>query len=264
MRLVFGVQYLGTNYSGWQKQPNTKTVQGLLEEAFSKVANEKISLIGSGRTDAGVHASGQIGHFDTQVYRPYNSWIRGTNRFLPEDINITFVKNVDTSFHSRFSAVKREYRYLIYNHEVRSSCWSQFSSQEFLYLDANNMNEAAKLLIGKHDFTSLRHKECQSFSPVRNIHSANVVRKGDFIIFSIVANSFLHHMVRNIMGVLVPIGLGDKPIEWVKDVINLRKRSESGVTYSPKGLYLHKVDYGELFSFNLYRQKYIIDIFNEI
>ncbi|NQY42757.1 MAG: tRNA pseudouridine(38-40) synthase TruA [Legionellales bacterium] len=260
MRLAFGVQYIGTNYSGWQKQPNGLTIQEELEKAFSKIADEEVMITGSGRTDAGVHASGQICHFDSNASRSSLSWVRGVNRLLPSDINVTFVTTIDKSFHARFSAVKRRYVYLIYNNEVRSSFWGRFAALEYLPLDEISMHKAAQLLLGEKDFTSVRDSGCQSNTPIREIYKTSVIRKGNIIRFEIVANAFLHHMVRNILGLLIPIGLGDKPIRWVKDVINAKDRGQGGLTYSPKGLYLHKVYYEKVFSFKFPRQDYIIDL----
>lgn len=262
MRIVFGVQYLGTNYSGWQKQPNQSTIQQALENAFSNIANENIHIVGAGRTDTGVHASGQVGHFDTNAVRDNNTWVRGVNRFLPEDISVNFVSCIDDSFHARFSAVRRQYRYLIYNNNIPSSCWGKFAKQEFLPLCVSDMLKAAQLFVGKKDFTSIRDSECQSASPVREVYSTNIWRRGNFVIFEITANAFLHHMVRNILGILVPIGLGNRPINWAKDVLNAKDRSLGGVTYSPKGLYLHKINYDKVFSFQSYEQDHIIDMFD--
>ncbi len=262
MRLAFGVQYIGTNYFGWQSQLNGLTIQEQLEKAFSKIADEEITITGSGRTDTGVHASGQIGHFDTNSNRAGVAWVRGVNRILPSDINVIFVTNIDSSFHARFSAVKRQYRYLIYNNNVRSSFWGNFSSQEFLPLNELEMQKASKLLLGKQDFTSIRDSGCQSSTPVRKVYSADVRRKGNFVIFEITANAFLYHMVRNILGLLIPIGLGHKPIRWVKDVMDAKNRAQAGVTYSPRGLYLHRIYYEKSFSFKLSKQDYIIDMFD--
>ncbi len=262
MKLAFGVSYLGTNYFGWQKQSTLVSIQGTIEHALSKVADEPIFITGSGRTDTGVHASGQICHFETNVEREPKNWLNGANRFLPDDISLFFVTEVDESFHARFSAVKRHYRFLIYNHKVRSSCWNKFSAQVFSPLNVEQMDKASQLLLGMQDFSSIRDANCQSFSPIREVYTASVRRQGDFVIFDITANAFLHHMVRNIMGLLVPIGLAKKPIRWVKDVLEAQDRSVGGMTFSPKGLYLHKIDFNKTFPFNFNRQQHIIDLFD--
>lgn len=261
MRLAFGVQYQGTNYFGWQKQTSFISIQEEIESALSKVANSTIAIVGSGRTDTGVHASGQVGHFDTEIKRDNIQWLNGANRFLPKDINLSFVTNVSDKFHARFSAIKRHYRYIIYNSNIRSCCFDDISSQVYLPLDDKLMHEGAQILLGKQDFTSLRDANCQSFSPIRDIFTASVKRQGDFVVFDIKANAFLHHMVRNIMGLLVPIGLNKKPINYVREVLDAKNRAAGGMTYSPKGLYLHKIDFDPLFNFNFKPQQHIIDLF---
>lgn len=260
MRLVFGVQYYGHNYHGWQIQPDRPTIQQSLENAFTKVADSKISVVGSGRTDTGVHASGQIAHFDTAVIRDLPVWVRGVNRFLPKDINVTNIIAVDENFHARFSAERRTYRFIIYNYPIRSSCYQHFSVQEFLPLNTQLMHDAAQFLVGVHDFTSVRDAACQSTSSLREVYKVSVFRRNNFVIFEITANAFLHHMVRNIMGLLVPIGQEKAPVRWLKDVLAAKNRALAGVTYSPGGLFLHKIVYPKYYNFQCLYQDHIIDL----
>lgn len=262
MRFAFGVQYLGTRYHGWQRQPNMSTVQSELEKAFSKVADDSIEVTGSGRTDTGVHASGQVAHFETDKVRDSFTWISGVNRFLPDDINVTFVQEVPNDFHARFSAEKRTYKFLIFNHSTRSSCFHRLAVQEYLTLDEQLMNKAAQLFVGKHDFASIQDSDCQSHSSIREVMNARVCRKRAFVIFEITANAFLHHMVRNIMGLLVPVGLQKEPVRWVKDVLQAKDRAKGGVTYPPHGLYLHRISYPKRYTFQRQVQDYIIDMFD--
>lgn len=247
-RMAFGVSYDGTIYHGWQSQgAQLATIQGHLEEAWSKIANQPIRVFSAGRTDAGVHATGQVGHFDTATFRTDHAWLCGVNAYLPQDISVTWVKEVSLSFHARFSATARRYRYVIYNRPIRPALHRRGVTWHRRLLDVSKMQEASRYFLGIHDFTSFKGVQCQSKSPIREIQMLNVSRVGEQIIVDIQANAFLMHMVRNIVGVLLPIGGGLKPPEWAKEVLEAKNRPAAGVTALASGLYFVKVIYPELF-----------------
>ena len=245
MRVALGVEYDGTRYAGWQVQPSQPTVQGYVQTALSKVANEPIKTVAAGRTDSGVHALQQVVHFDTQAERSERNWILGLNSNLPNDINIVWARSVDDEFSARFSALNRSYRYLIYNRVGRSAIQANRMWWLFAPLDEKRMQAAADLLVGHHDFSAFRAKLCQAHSPFKTIERIHVTRNDNCIAIDVTARSFLHHMVRNIVGVLVPIGQGDKPVSWAKEVLESRDRSQGGITAAPEGLYFVNVDYPE-------------------
>ena len=237
-RIVLGIEYVGTNYRGWQKQFNTaNSIQMILEENLSKIANERIFTTCVGRTDSGVHASGQVVHFDTQADRNSHNWIKGTNTWLPSDISIIFAKKVGKKFHARFSAVSRRYVYLIRLEKYRSSLTGDFSLSYGGRLEPELMAMAAEKLIGKHDFNAYRSAGCQAKSSVRTIKNLDIYKSHDLIAIDIVANGFLQKMVRNIVGVLIAIGSGLKPVKWAFSVLESRNRRLGGVTAPPNGLY---------------------------
>ncbi len=223
------------------------TVQGALEKALSRVADHPVSLMCAGRTDALVHASGQVVHFDTTVERPLKAWIMGTNANLPGDISVTWAKVMPAHFHARFSAMARRYRYVIYNDQIRPAHQAEEVTWNHRPLDASRMREAARALVGTHDFTSFRAVQCQAKSPVKTVHHLEVIEHGRFIVLDIRANAFLHHMVRNFAGVLMTIGAGERPSEWAAEVLAARDRRAGGVTAHPYGLYLVRVEYPEEF-----------------
>jgi tRNA pseudouridine38-40 synthase len=243
MRIALGIEYLGTGYYGWQRQENVPSIQATLETALSRVADHPVEVMCAGRTDAGVHGTGQVVHFDTEIVRRDSAWIMGTNTYLPPTIRVVWMQTVDARFHARFSATFRRYRYVLYNRSVRSAVLAQQVSWHHAALDAGKMHEAAQHLIGEHDFSSLRSAECQANSPVKTVHFAKVIRCGDVIVLDIQANGFLHHMVRNIMGVLIPIGEGKQDTAWMKNVLEAKCRAQAGVTADPNGLYLVEVGY---------------------
>jgi tRNA pseudouridine38-40 synthase len=247
-RVALGIEYKGTDFHGFQVQPNgVKTVQQALEVALSKVANEPIALVCAGRTDAGVHATSQVIHFDTLSVRTEKAWLRGTRPYLPDSISVRWAKPVAPQFHARFSALTRTYRYLITDAKTPSGLLHDQITWSSRPLDVDLMREGAAFLVGKHDFTSFRATQCQAKSPVREINYMHIVRRGDLIIVEVQANAFLHHMVRNMVGVLMAIGAGDKPPVWVAEVLAARDRSAGGVTAKPFGLYLVGVDYPTYF-----------------
>ena len=251
MRILLCIEYDGKNYFGWQEQKDPNTVQGKIQEAIFKFSQEKIKLFVAGRTDAGVHATGQIAHFDTKVSRSEDKWVFGLNTYLPEDIKIKFVKFVDDNFHARFSAVSRSYRYVIYNNKVKPCINRNKVAWYFLKnLDENKMQNAAKSLIGVMDFSCFRSAHCQSRSPIRKINDIIITRENDFIYIDINANSFLYNMVRNIVGSLVLVGSGEKNINWLKDLLSSKNRNFAGKQFPAKGLYLVNIEYEMKYNFN--------------
>lgn len=243
-RVAMAVEYLGTNYHGFQTQASgVTTVQQCLEKALSAVADEPITLVCAGRTDAGVHATAQVVHFDTLAERPEKAWVRGTRAHLPLDISVRWARPVVPAFHARFSARARSYRYLISDRSTYSALLHQQLTWSRKPLDVQRMQSAAQCLLGTQDFTSFRASQCQAKSPVRTIEHLDIVRRGELVIVEVKANAFLHHMVRNIVGVLMAIGAGEAPPEWMAQILAARDRSQGGVTARPFGLHLVAVDY---------------------
>lgn len=249
MRIALGIEYNGHGYFGWQAQPNLLTVQGSLQDTLSKVANEPIELVCAGRTDANVHATGQVVHFDTRAKRHIDAWIFGANSTLPPSIVVKWARQVDFHFHARFTAVARRYQYIIYNHPIRSAVLANRATWHYYALDIERMREAARYLLGEQDFSSFRSSKCNSKTPMRCVIDFTIRRQDHFVIFEIEANAFLHHMVRNIAGVLMKIGAGFKEPEWMRDVLNARSRQAAAETASPDGLYLTTVRYPEPYIF---------------
>lgn len=248
MRFALGIEYDGSHYFGWQRQLEVVSVQSELEKALSLIANEPISVICAGRTDTGVHGTGQVVHFDTQAMRPDSAWTLGVNANLPDTIAVRWVKEVDDSFHARFSATARRYRYVIYNHNLRPGLLRHGLSHYHGNIDETLMHQAAQRLLGEQDFTSFRAMQCQSKTPFRNVHEVNVTRQGMYIMVDIKANAFLHHMVRNIVGSLLEVGFGNKPEQWISELLALKDRHKAAATAKPNGLYLVDVTYPEEFN----------------
>lgn len=253
MRIALGISYDGTNYYGWQNQTNLPSVQSTLEAAISKIADQPIAIICAGRTDRGVHALGQVIHFDTDVKRNLDGWLLGINTYLPKDIRVQWVIEVEQDFHARFSALTRSYQYIIYNHKISSALDLNRTAWHYKPLDETRMVKAAAYLLGKHDFSSYRASGCQAHSPVRTIHNLTIIRQNSRVIIDIRANAFLHHMVRNIAGVLMTIGDGRREPEWAKEVLIAKNRIFGGITASPAGLYFMTVEYPERFSVPVYK-----------
>ena len=247
MRIALGIEYDGAQFFGWQRQREVETVQECLEKALSKIANHPVDVFCAGRTDAGVHGTGQVVHFDTDAVRPDKGWTMGVNANLPDAIAVTWVKHVPDDFHARFSATARRYRYVIYNERLRPGILNHGLSHYHSPLDADKMHQAAQCLLGENDFSSFRAAQCQSNSPNRFVHHVNVTRSGSFVVIDIKANAFVHHMVRNIAGSLITIGKGEQPVEWMAEVLALRDRTQAAETAKPHGLYLIDVDYPEEF-----------------
>ncbi len=247
MRIALGIEYDGTSYNGWQRQKNGIGVQQRLEEALAAVANETVEVVCAGRTDTGVHASGQVVHFDTSAERSERGWLLGANTNLPPDISVSWVRPVDEDFHARFSATSRSYRYVILNRLQRSALHRHRAWWVHQPLDEKRMHEAAQSLLGEHDFSAFRAAGCQAHSATRELRSVNVARHDDWITVDVTANAFLMHMVRNITGTLAAIGQGEQPVDWIGEVLESRDRTLGGVTAPPHGLTLVAVDYPEEF-----------------
>ena len=247
MRIALGIEYDGSAFAGWQWQPDKRTVQTAVDRAVSKVADEPIRVVCAGRTDAGVHALEQVAHFDTQVRRKPYSWLMGTNTELPEDVRVLWAREVGEDFHARYSAIARYYRYAILNRPTKSALSRHQLTWHYPPLDIEPMREAARHLVGEHDFSSFRAQGCQSKSPNRYMHFIHVHREGDRVVIELCANAFLHHMVRNIAGVLMEIGSGRESPEWAERVLFARDRARGGVTAPADGLYLGGVCYPERF-----------------
>ncbi|PPD21896.1 MAG: tRNA pseudouridine(38-40) synthase TruA [Methylobacter sp.] len=244
-RIVLGIEYHGGRFCGWQWQPGLRSVQSVLELALAKIADEPVNVICAGRTDAGVHASEQVVHFDTLAERAMHAWVLGGNSQLPDDVRILWAKPAVEDFHARYSAIARWYRYLIFNRPVSSALLHRQATWCYLHLDHEAMNQAAQSLVGNHDFSSFRAQGCQSKSPWRVLHFIEVQRQGEQVIIDVAANAFLHHMVRNIVGALLEIGQGKQPIGWTGELLAVKNRGLAGITAAPDGLYLAGVCYPE-------------------
>lgn len=246
-RIALGIQYDGSSWSGWQTQPDGRTVQDVLESALKKFTQCEIATVCAGRTDAGVHAIEQVVHFDTEINRESASWVRGVNAFLPSSIAVRWACEVESDagddFHARFSAIARTYHYVLYNHPIRSPLLTGKTGWVFRLLDENSMRSAASFLIGTHDFSAFRSSQCQAKSPVRTMHAIDIVRNGNLIVVTLRANAFLHHMVRNIVGSLIFVGNGKKPSDWLKEILDGVDRKYAAPTFMPDGLYLAKIEY---------------------
>jgi len=248
MRIALGIEYDGSDFAGWQLQEaGVRTVQGSVEQALSQVADHPLRVICAGRTDAGVHATAQVVHFDTPAQRSAHSWVCGANANLPKGVSVQWARDVPDDFHARFSAVRRRYRYVILNRAVRPAFLAGRVAWEYRPLDEALMGEAAQCLLGEHDFSAYRAVACQAKSPVRTLYELSVRRDRDLIFLDLEANAFLHHMVRNIAGVLMDIGAGKQSPAWAREVLETRDRTLGGITASPHGLYLTGVIYPERF-----------------
>ncbi len=243
MRFAVGVEYDGRGYCGWQRQAGVATIQHAIEQALARVANAPVTIVTAGRTDTGVHATGQVFHFDTDVARDEYAWLRGGNTFLPTDIALTWVRRVPLEFHARFSAVARAYRYVVLNRRTRSALSVGRATWEYRTLAVAPMQRAAAYLVGRQDFSAFRAAGCQARSPVRTLHSLTLGQSGEWIWFDVRADAFLQHMVRNIVGVLLAIGAGEQPEAWARQVLESHDRRAGGVTAAPHGLYLTAIDY---------------------
>jgi tRNA pseudouridine38-40 synthase len=236
-RLALGVSYRGTAYHGWQSQPDGLTVQDKVEKALSTFADVVVVTVCAGRTDAGVHGLNQVLHIDPPVKRAPASWVRGSNRYLPMDIAVQWCRPVDGSFHARNSALGRRYRFVVLESPVRPALENGLCGWVFRPLDEGAMRDAARLLIGTHDFTSFRAADCQSNTPIKTLRHIGIGRRGSYWCFDFDANAFLQHMVRNIMGCLLAVGSGRRAPGWLADVLDARDRAAAAPTFPPDGLY---------------------------
>jgi len=218
-------------------------VQDVLQAALAAIAGEPIAATGAGRTDRGVHARGQVAHFDTSAVRPDSAWVRGVNSFLPQSVAVLWARPVEAEFHARFSAIGRTYRYRLINRPVRPALAARYAGWYHAPLDLEPMRVAARALLGEHDFSAFRAAECEAKTPVRTVHSISVEQDADRIEFVLRANAFLHHMVRNIVGCLVYVGAGKQPPGWIAELLASRERSKAAPTFAPEGLYLERVEY---------------------
>lgn len=237
MRVALGIGYRGHAYQGWQSQPGGRTVQDRLEQALAQFADHPVRTVCAGRTDAGVHAINQVVHFDTGAAREPFSWVRGTNRFLPDDIAVQWALPVDDAFHARNLALGRRYRYVLLESPVRPALEAGLAGWVVGPLDAEAMRQAAARLLGEHDFSSFRAAECQAASPVKLLRGIEISRRGAYWRFDFDANAFLHHMVRNIMGCLLTVGRRRQPPGWIADVLAARDRQAAAPTFAAAGLY---------------------------
>ena len=247
-RVAVGIEYDGGAFAGWQSQPRLVTVQDELERALSLVAAEPVSVVCAGRTDAGVHARAQVAHFDTSATRTGRAWTLGANSHLPRQVSLRWARTVPAHFHARYSAESRTYCYLILNRPTRSALAAGRAAVIHRPLDVRAMNEAAQALVGEHDFSAFRAAECQARSPVRRLSQLTVMQRADWLVMRVTANAFLHHMVRNIAGLLIRIGEGQAPPSWARTVLESRDRREAAPTAPAGGLYFWSVRYPEAFA----------------
>ena len=243
MRIALGVEYNGSNYCGWQSQPCLCGVQDALESALKSIAGHAIRVHAAGRTDTGVHALMQVVHFDTEVNRPNTAWVRGVNAFLPDDIRVLWSKEVDDGFHARFSATHRSYQYVLINQPQAPAIQHGRVGWYHLPLLLKPMQDAAKFLLGEHDFSAFRASECQAKTPVRTITKADIRKIGPYFVFDFSANAFLQHQVRNMVGALIYVGNGKQQPESLLHLLQAKDRTQSPPTFSPNGLYLSGVQY---------------------
>jgi tRNA pseudouridine38-40 synthase len=242
-RFAAGLEYDGRAYSGWQFQPGLHTVQDQVQRALARVADTPVDVVCAGRTDAGVHASAQVFHFDSGAPRSERAWRLGANTYLPNDVSVLWVREVPEQFHARFSATARSYRYLILNRDSRPGLAMGRATWERRPLDVDRMHAAAQVLVGEHDFSAFRAIECQAKSPMRRVERIDITRQGEWVRLDVTANAFLHHMVRNLAGLMMAVGEGGSPTERVAEVLASRDRKTNAATAPPDGLYLAGVRY---------------------
>ncbi len=249
MRIALALEYCGTSFRGWQSQKGGGTVQDALEHALAGIAAHRVGVVCAGRTDAGVHASQQVVHFETSAQRPLTAWVRGVNSHLPEGVAVRWAQPVSDDFHARFSARGRRYRYLLLNRPQRPGLWQGRVGWYHLPLELSAMRTAAAHLLGEHDFSAFRAAECQAKSPIKTLWRADVRQIGQVIVFDFEASAFLHHMVRNLVGSLVYIGKGERTPEWMGELLADRDRRRAAPTFSPDGLYFRGPIYEPVWGF---------------
>jgi len=246
-RVALSVAYDGTGWQGWQTQRQGRSLQEAFETAAAQFLDHPVSTICAGRTDAGVHALSQVVHLDTAASRSPESWVRGMNALLPDSMAVQWAAPVSDTFHARFSALSRTYVYVVRQARVRSPFTHQRVAWMYQPLDLDAMRAAAAHLVGEHDFSSFRSSQCQAASPVRTLRQLHIHQQGDFVAFSLQANAFLHHMVRNLVGALLYVGMGRQPPEWMAQLLSARDRRCAAPTWSADGLYLSDVAYPDDF-----------------
>lgn len=243
MKFAACIEYDGTFFFGWQRLSHAPSVQEHVERALSQVAAHPVSVVCAGRTDSGVHGIGQVIHFETTAVRPERGWLFGSNAKLPDGIAMRWIQPVAEDFHARFSARSRRYRYIILNRPARPALLANRVCWQHGKLDVEAMHTAAQVLIGEQDFSSFRAAGCQANHALREILALQVTQANNFVYVDIVANAFLHHMVRNIVGSLLKVGAGERPVEWLAELLALRDRTKAGITAPAAGLYFVHVDY---------------------
>jgi tRNA pseudouridine38-40 synthase len=243
MRIALALEYDGSRFLGWQTQPGGGTVQDALQAALAGIAGAAVQVTCAGRTDRGVHAREQVVHFDTAAARPDSAWVRGANALLPESVAVLWAAAVPEDFHARYSAIARTYRYVLLNRPVRPALAARHAGWYHAPLDVAAMRDAARQLVGEHDFSAFRAADCQAKSPVRTLHALDVQARGERVDFVLRANAFLHHMVRNIIGTLIYVGNGRHAPQWAGEVLAARDRGRAAPTFAAEGLYLERVEY---------------------
>lgn len=243
MRIALGIEYDGSGFCGWQTQASGRSVQAVVEDALSRIADEAVVAHCAGRTDAGVHACGQVVHFDTRALRDTRAWTLGANSLLPPDVAIRWAVEVPDHFHARFAAASRAYAFVISNRPTRPGLWQRRVCWQYRPLDVAPMREAAASLIGEHDFSAFRAAGCQARHPVRRLYRLDVARHGELVILHVEANAFLQHMVRNLAGVLMDIGSGARPGTWAREILDGRDRRRASMTAAAAGLYFVHASY---------------------
>ena len=249
MRFAASVEYEGTNFCGWQRQSEVNSIQKEIENSLSQIIQTNIKIQGAGRTDAGVHALGQVFHFDTDIDRSIHSLIKGTNSFLPDTIRIKWIKKVSDEFHARFSATSREYQYLLNNSSINSSIWSNHCGWTFYKLDSKLLKTASKKFEGSHDFSAFRSSECQAKSPIRSVKKITVEQFNNFYLFTINADGFLHHQIRNMIATIINVAKKEISVDYIDTLFQKKDRSLTPATFSPNGLYLTNIKYDKIWGF---------------
>jgi tRNA pseudouridine38-40 synthase len=247
-RIALGIEYDGAAFHGWQTQQQDRNVQDVLQQALSRVADHPVAVVAAGRTDAGVHAAGQVVHFDTTAMRPSHAWLLGTNSYLPPDARAQWVVPVANDFHARYGATARTYRYTIVRRPAPSALLRQRAWWQHRPLDVAAMTAAASALLGEHDFSAFRAAACQAKRPWRHMQRIGVHEQGELLQLEFTANAFLHHMVRNLVGTLCRIGRGEEDIGWAGRLLAARDRRHGGITAPAQGLSLIRVAYPARFS----------------
>ncbi|MEK9942348.1 MAG: tRNA pseudouridine(38-40) synthase TruA [Gammaproteobacteria bacterium] len=246
-RYALGVEYNGSRFCGWQVQAGVPTVQEEIERAIREVADHEVRVVTAGRTDTGVHALGQVIHFESTSLRPLRAWVKGVNSNLPDGVVVTWARQVPDEFHARFCASGRAYRYIMLTRPVRPTVLAERVTWTHEPLERDKMRHASRCLIGRHDFSAYRSVHCQSRQPIRHVRKFSISQKGLWTWFDIEADGFLHHMVRNIAGVLMSIGSGAQDVSWAREILDSRDRRQGGVTAPAAGLYLTGVQYPSRF-----------------